>query len=118
MRLLLDIDEGWHINADKTTGDELIPTSLTFSLPGGLEAGPVRYPAPELLAAGGLEKIPVFSGSLILRTVISAKNEAPAGDNEGELVLRFQACDDRSCAKPETVSFRVRIQVATEPDTH
>jgi hypothetical protein len=38
-------------------------------------------------------------------------NEDQPGKIEATVRLRFQACDDRECFLPETVTFRLPLQV-------
>src|ERR1700722_15895266 len=41
----LTIDPGWHVYW-KNPGDAGLPTRVTFTLPNGFSAGPLRFPTP------------------------------------------------------------------------
>ena len=51
--LRLGIDKGWHTYW-KNPGDSGLPTTLEWKLPDGVKAGPIEWPAPQLLPAGPL----------------------------------------------------------------
>ena len=44
--LRLQMDEGWH-SYWRNPGDSGLPTMIDWSLPDGLAAGPIQWPAPE-----------------------------------------------------------------------
>ena len=51
--LRLAIDKGWHTYW-QNPGDSGLPTTLEWKLPAGVKAGPIEWPAPQLLPAGPL----------------------------------------------------------------
>ena len=82
--LTLSIREGWHLNANPASLEVLIPTRVE----GAVRA--MRYPAGRMLDltfAG--RPLSVYSGALAL--------EGELADGETEVLLTYQACDDRRC---------------------
>ena len=51
--LRLAIEKGWHTYW-RNPGDSGLPTTLTWKLPAGIEAGPIEWPAPRMLPVGPL----------------------------------------------------------------
>ena len=50
---LFDMDPGWHIYW-ANNGDAGLPTNIAWELPEGFSAGPIQWPVPERIEAGGL----------------------------------------------------------------
>ena len=89
----LEVREGWHINANPASLDLLIPTQLE----GDLRA--VAYPAGRSIHLAFADKeIQVYDGGVSIRGQIAA---------ESEILLIYQACDDRRCLPP----IRRRIEL-------
>ena len=53
LALVLDIRPGWHTYW-RNPGDSGEPPRIAWDLPAGVEAGPIRWPAPELIRVGPL----------------------------------------------------------------
>jgi thiol:disulfide interchange protein DsbD len=51
--LRLKIEDGWHTYW-RNPGDSGLPTTLAWTLPAGVAAGPIEWPAPHALPAGPL----------------------------------------------------------------
>lgn len=115
--VLLDIQSGWHVNANKPTLDYLKPTVVKLQAPAGLTTGAPRYPAPKSLSfdfSPG-QPLPVFEG----RTVVEFPLTVAAGTKTGTLTLKgsvaFQPCNDTACFPPTEKTFTLEVPVV-EPD--
>jgi suppressor for copper-sensitivity B len=98
---VVDVQDGWHLQAHRPTFDYLIPTVLRLELPPGWPEARVDYPAPiRYRFAFAEDELDVYEG----RVRIFAEVAVPAGAAAGELpvaaTLRYQACDDRQCLPP------------------
>ena len=51
--LRLVLEKGWHTYW-RNPGDSGLPTTLAWTLPPGVEAGPIEWPAPQMLPVGPL----------------------------------------------------------------
>ncbi len=51
--LRLTLQKGWHTYW-RNPGDSGLPTTLAWTLPAGIEAGPIEWPAPRMLPVGPL----------------------------------------------------------------
>ncbi len=106
---LVAVEPGWHIQAHVPTFDYLIPTVLTVATPAGWEPAKVDYPAPEPYKFGfAEEELDVYEGRLVLPVALTLPADA-AGPTPIEAALRYQACDDKSCLPPVTVTARVTL---------
>jgi uncharacterized protein YyaL (SSP411 family) len=89
-RLVLEIAEGWHVNAPGADGD-LAPIALAGAQAEWPQGGPVTL---------------AFAGKMV--SVYQGRVEVPfAAPPAGRLSLRLQACSDRLCLAPETATFRL-----------
>jgi len=99
------IAPGLHINSHTPREDELIPT--VFSIPEGsgvrLE-GAVYPPGAEFrLPLDPGTRLSVYTGKF----TVQARLVATAGDHLVEARLRYQACDDRACMPPKTITAAI-----------
>ena len=98
----LCIRPGWHINANETLQEDLIPTVVSLEAPiAGWRVGPVSYP-PAVQKTLGFqsEELALYEGDVRITmdlTQINSSNAAPLIP----VVLRLQACNDRVCLPPE-----------------
>lgn len=101
------VTPGLHINSHTPSGDFLIPT--TFSIPAGegarLESA--RYPAGVTIAlpADPKTKLNVYTGDFTIETRLVAA----AGNHLVKGKLRYQACDQRQCMPPKTITVAIDV---------
>ncbi len=111
--LVLEVEEGWHVNAHRPTFDYLIGTTLDWGTSSDVTIDDVRYPEPkrfELDFAG--DAIDVYEGRApIFFTVRPAQGTEP-GEHRLTGRLRVQACNDRTCLRPSTVTASLSVPVA------
>jgi len=114
-RVVIDlaIRPGWHINANKTLQDYLIPTRVNVDKPApGLHLGAVSYPPATLKTLGfQSEELALYEGPVRITMELTQTDQFPAA----KLVpvsLRLQACNDKLCLPPER---RVLQVPATRP---
>ena len=110
VRIRLDVDERYHLNAHDPGMEGLIP--LTVQLVGGdglkLE---VQYPKGNSKKfAFADEPINIYDGEILLNATIE-KVGVVAANAKPKLTLKYQACDDSSCLLPQTIELPVRIEV-------
>ncbi len=84
--LMLKMDPDWHVYW-KYPGDSGLPTTLSWDLPAGFTAGPLRWPVPERFESGGLVTYG-YSGQVLLATTIVPPQAGQAG---ARLVLKARA---------------------------
>jgi thiol:disulfide interchange protein DsbD len=112
--VVVDINEGYHMNSHKPRDPYLIPTTLTPQLPAGFKLADTIYPN------GQLKKFPfspdkaldVYSSSVTFHLRLAAEATAPIGTTNIPITLRFQACNNSACLPPVKVALSVPLQVA------
>lgn len=111
--VVVDILDGYHLNAHGVKDPTLIPTDL--ELP---EEGPVTWPFvryPEDRAAPG---VPVqglvgeqYQGRIVIRLIGRLPDDAAPGPLKVAMKLHYQACTDLVCLIPYGKGFELEIPV-------
>jgi uncharacterized protein YyaL (SSP411 family) len=108
----LNIQPGWHINANEPLSADLIPTILTTdgSAP-AWQLENVSYPRAIRKTLGfQSEELALYEGNVQLTaTLANTQDDTPALPLL-RVKIRLQACDDRICLPPEDVIMQVPVQ--------
>jgi len=110
--LRLNIDEGWHVNSNAPIQNYLVPTSVALKADEGISVGTVGYPRGvniKLEFSG--EELLVYEGTLWILVPLTVREHAEEGPLRIELHVNVQACDDRTCLRPETLRLPLLLQV-------
>lgn len=111
--LVMEIEEGWHVNAHRPTFDYLIGTSVQWEGGSGMQVTDTRYPAPKSLRldfAG--EAIDAYEGRSVVRARMTPSSGSGPGERRLTGRLRVQACNDKTCLRPATVRATLQVPVA------
>jgi hypothetical protein len=117
--VVLQIRNGFHINAREKSADYLIATDLRANAPAGFKPGDVSYPKGELHSFT-FSKTPlnVYQDKVILRLPVTALADASLGARHIPMKLRYQACSTEVCLPPVTLDVDVPVTVvATAADS-
>ena len=113
--LRLKMADGWHTYW-QNPGDSGLPTTLTWTLPPGVAAGPILWPAPHALPAGPLVNYG-YEGEVLLLTEIKVAQDARPGDT-----LTFGAKAEWLVCKetciPEEAQLDLALPVAQRSDPY
>ena len=94
-QLKFKIDDNWHINSNKPTSDNLIPTLVNG------DVKKVNYPQAKLIKLKGQsDEMSLFLGEFEISFVPNSKAKF--------ISVSVQACDDKSCLPPENLKFILR----------
>ena len=106
--ITLDIEQGYHINANPASFDFLIPTSVTFADVRPVE---VRYPAPKLFKPSfAPDTLNVYEGTVQL--VAKLENGALNGLRALSAAINTQACTETMCLPPSRIPLTISIDRA------
>jgi thiol:disulfide interchange protein/DsbC/DsbD-like thiol-disulfide interchange protein len=113
--LRLKMEAGWHTYW-RNPGDSGLPTTLAWTLPAGVGAGPIEWPAPHLLPVGPLANFGYEGEVLLLTQLKPAATLAP-----GTPVVFNARADWLVCKEiciPEGVDLALTLAVGntTAPD--
>ncbi|HSB11154.1 MAG TPA: protein-disulfide reductase DsbD domain-containing protein [Blastocatellia bacterium] len=110
--VVIEIDDGYHINSNRPSDKNLIPTALKVERIAGLTTTPVIYPKPKLQKFEFSPKpLSVFEGKTILKLTARALPSLAAGSQTLRAKLTVQACNDQACLRPQTIDVSIPLQV-------
>jgi DsbC/DsbD-like thiol-disulfide interchange protein len=111
--VVAEIQQGFHINANKVLQEYLIPTTVQAELPKGLRLVKTVYPPGEMQKFEFSEKLlNVYAGTVTLRMKLRATAEAHLGVATLPVMLRYQACNDHACLPPVRLRVPAELHIA------
>lgn len=109
----LQIHKPWHINANITADEFLIPTVIEFNPVKGVDFGKIEYPDAEEKTFEFSEKpVLVYEGNLYAYCTASVAGELAGKEITISGVVSYQACNDETCLAPDKVEFSQTLPVA------
>jgi len=115
--VVIDVDKGWHINANPAKPDFLVPTALAVKSKLGTDLAGVKYPEGKGLMIGGLgEPIMSYSGRVVIFGDLEVPASAAGKEETVAIAVRYQACDDSQCLRPDIKTLTGKIPVAASRD--
>jgi len=96
----------WHTYW-KNPGDSGLPTTLAWTLPAGLTAGDIQWPAPKKLPLGPMVNYG-FEGTLLLPVAVPLPATLPPGPLKIDLQAQWLVCKD--VCIPEEGQFSITLQ--------
>ncbi len=104
VNLTLSIDKGWHLYANPVGLEDLASSQTTLQAGPGVKLVAVQYPEGKLIKDKTLGDYKTYED----RATIKATIQRPADSSQpAELVLKFQACDAKTCLPPASVKVTV-----------
>ena len=115
VRLDVDIEvaDGWHINSNEPELKYLIATELVLADTDGAELVAVSYPKPIVRKLGFSKKaLSVFDGEFAIEASVRFTADAEPGLTPIEGWIKYQACNDKVCKRPDKAAFTVPLMRA------
>jgi len=110
--VVLDVDEGYHINSNRPAEKYLIATALKIERTAGLTTTPVIYPKAKLQRFEFSQKpLSVFEGKAVLKLTARALASLATGSQALKGKLTVQACNNQQCLRPQTIDVSIPLQV-------
>ena len=98
----------WHIYSAEGSNGPGVSTTLTLTLPEGLEAdGPWLYPK----TISGSDNEMIYQGSLEFRRKLRVRTDAATGPVSVTCEFGYQACDPVSCRPPAKVLLSAKAEI-------
>ena len=111
-RVSVIVADGFHVQANPASAEFLIPLRLQLRAKGGVRATVTVYPPGEPYRPEGMpSELMTYDGTFEIVVHLIAGDSAQPGDRTLRGVLRYQACDDRSCRVPASVPVSVPVLV-------
>ena len=108
----LQIQNGYHINANPPSFPYLKATELQIAPAEGFSVDFITYPdalTKKFSFAEGPLK--VYEGEAIVKAMLKAGPSAETGQHNLSAKLRVQACDDQVCYAPGTIDLTIPVTV-------
>jgi len=108
----LNIQSGYHLNANPPTYSYLKATELEFNPAAGLSVGYISYPDPIVKKFPFAEKpIAIYEGDINVKVLLKAATSAKQGLSNLAGILKVQACDDQVCYPPGELHVTVPVTI-------
>lgn len=110
--VLLQITNGYHVNANPPSQPYLKPTELELTPTEGISVDFITYPNP-LLKKFTFSETPlkVYEGETTVKVRLKADKKTTPGQHNLSAKLRVQACDDKVCYAPGELDVTVPVTV-------
>ena len=111
IEIQLEIDEGWHINANPASDDFLIPSTVSVNPDATVEVISAVYPKGKLLDLSFNDQpVSVYEGVLTIQMQLQLKPGVPREEAFPiNLNLEYQVCDDQRCLPPSTDTIQLTL---------
>lgn len=110
--ILLDIAEGFHVNANPPSDKFYVGTEVEAQAEGGVTPGRAVYPPAVTQKFEFSEKpLAVYEGRTVIKLPLKAEGTAEKGRRSLRARVRVQPCNDRECFPPRTLETDLPVTV-------
>lgn len=111
--VVLDVQPGWHINANPPSPDYMKATKVTVKSNLGSEFDKAVYPKGAPLRLPDIsDPISVYEGRVVIRGQLSIPAAAAGRTEEFDVTINYQACNDKTCEPPAKLRLKGSVPVA------
>jgi hypothetical protein len=110
--VLVNISDGYHINANPASAKFLIATTLEVEKGEGIRPGEPQYP-PSVTKKFPFSPDPlaVYEGEATIKVQLKAATDTRKGEHTLRAKLRVQPCDDQTCYPPRDIETSIPVNV-------
>jgi thiol:disulfide interchange protein DsbD len=113
--LVVEIQEGYHINSNRPKDKNLIATALKFDRMPGLVTTSVIYPRAKMQKFEfSPQPLSVFEGKVTFKLGVRALPTVSTGSHVLKGKLTIQACNDKLCLRHQTVDVAIPVEVVSK----
>ncbi|MDG2129282.1 MAG: thioredoxin domain-containing protein [Fuerstiella sp.] len=106
----LQIKLGWHINANPSSPDFLLPTELLLKSKQKIRLTRVKYPEHHDLKVDGSDApYHVYDGKVLLYGLLEIDESETAEKAEMEFHVKFQGCNRNECLPPDLIVMKGKL---------
>ena len=111
--VLLDVKDGWHINANPPSPDFLKPTKLSFKSKSGVTLAEPIYPKGHGFKMEGEDMdAMVYEGEVAVYGTLTVPKSSGGVTDEMEITVNYQACNEKGCQPPKSIKLTGKLAVA------
>ncbi len=109
----LIVDPGWHVNSNAPNDEFLIPTEVALGEGAPVTLTRVVYPEAKSVKFEFSPEAPlsVFEDVAWIKVYLTANKDAKAGAATVPISVTAQACDNRSCVAPNTLTLAIPLEI-------
>lgn len=112
VRIQVNIKDGWHINANPTGQENLIPTTISVPDDSSISISEEIYPKGKSVKFEfSSDSLNVYEGTTTFIFKISPKENLTLNKNDQiHLKFNYQACNETECLLPQTLDIPLTIE--------
>lgn len=110
----LTIQSDWHIGANPALDETGYPTKVEWKSKQGTKLTQVKYPPGKKFTPDEGTVQSVYDGKVDIRGTLDVPASAAGMGEEVEIVVHYQACNDKICRIPTTVKLAAKLPVAKD----
>jgi DsbC/DsbD-like thiol-disulfide interchange protein len=119
-KLTVELAPGWHTYPTRQPDQEAEPftSELQFKkAAGGLFVGELKEPTPMIKAepALNIKALHYMEGKMTWERTLVIPPDAKPGELKVTVPVRLQACDERGCLPPKTITATATVRVSDAP---
>lgn len=110
--IIMDIKDGWHLNAHNPTLDYLIGVDLSVKASDHAIVSDIQYPKPmQMKFSFAQDVLDVYEGKSMILVKLKTSDKLSAGNYDINGKLTVQACSDKACLPPSKVDLTFPLTV-------
>lgn len=111
----LEIKDGWHINANPSNPDFLVPTKLEVRTKQKVKLTKIKYPDHhKLRVKGSPDPYHVYDGKVLVYGLLEIDAAEKSEFAELEFHVNFQGCNEDQCLPPDKIVMKGKLKLAAE----
>ena len=117
--VVLEVADGYHINAHVPTLDYLVATKVDLNPPSGITVKELKYPEPDLKTFDFSPdtKLSVHEGTVIITAEAEVANSVKPGAITIPARVTVQSCNNALCLAPGEIDVEIPVQVVAKGTT-
>ena len=107
--VILNIKDGWHINANKPLDDYLTPTEIVLKDSSDFVIKKIKYPPPQITRLSFSDtELALYENGITIRLSLKEKDVKKAIPDVIKFELQYQPCNNQTCLFPVAKSFAIK----------
>lgn len=111
--VVITIEEGWHVNSNPPSPDNLIPVKVSWKSKNKVQLVDLKYPKGKAFRfKDSDEDVMVYDGEIQVRGTLEIPAEAGGLTEDMEITVSYQACNDSGCRPPKSIKLSGKLAIA------